>query len=816
MPRRGHREERRGRHGAGRWRRRAASRSAARARRRSRRRSRRRGDCSPERDSSPEANRSLSPEDSRSPSPVDLNAASLNFHSTEYRKPESTAGAEATESVEPAKPALPDLEISNVALCIEDNSIDHHTDKYEASQDGYIDDITKESTSAKLLLRRGQKFKVKVTVNRPYTDSDHIRAVAKFGRVPLASKGTYNEMITHIPTTNDWKIEVSSSANEVELSITSAANCAIGQWKLQFDTVTKDENGTVTKLMTESLKADCYMLFNCWCTDDPVYLEKEELRQEYVLNDSGKIYTGNSKQIFGKPWNFGQFESCVLEAALYLLNERTFLSVTSRGNPISITRKLSALVNSSDDYGVLTGRWDGNYEDGVSPTMWTGSVAILQKFMETGGKPVEYGQCWVFSGIMTSVCRALGLPTRSVTNFASAHDTDGSLTIDVHWDADDQPMPELDTDSVWNFHVWNECWMSRPDLKKGYGGWQAVDATPQETSDGVYCAGPASLAAIKEGDVGISYDAPFIFAEVNADKVHWIKRKDGSIKRILQRDVIGKNISTKAVGSSQDFSLNAYNPDREDITDMYKYQEGSSCERASVWRAAQMSTKPSVYQDESLSDDVKFVAIDLDNVLAGKDFDVTIEVENTSSDSRTVNLTATLSSVYYTGVTRTKLKQTDFLSVLVPNSKEMFKMNVKYSDYEADMVDHGSALKINYMATVKETKQIFASQDDFRLRTIIPDIKPSKKQVKLEETFKVKVSFTSPISKPLTDCVFSFEAAGNLKPTTMSAGNVKVGGTAEIECDITAKRVGDCVIISSFECKELGDMQSQCSVLVEK
>lgn len=46
-------------------------------------------------------------------------------------------------------------------------------------------------------------------------------------------------------------------------------------------------------------------------------------------------------------------------------------------------------INSSDDYGILTGRWDGNYEDGVSPTKWTGSVAILQRFMETGGRPVS-------------------------------------------------------------------------------------------------------------------------------------------------------------------------------------------------------------------------------------------------------------------------------------------------------------------------------------------------------------------------------------------------------------------------------------------
>lgn len=33
-----------------------------------------------------------------------------------------------------------------------------------------------------------------------------------------------------------------------------------------------------------------------------------------------------------------------------------------------------------------------------------------------------------------------------------------------------------------NFHVWNEAWMARPDLGPKYGGWQVIDATPQELS----------------------------------------------------------------------------------------------------------------------------------------------------------------------------------------------------------------------------------------------------------------------------------------------------------------------------------------------
>ena len=54
-----------------------------------------------------------------------------------------------------------------------------------------------------------------------------------------------------------------------------------------------------------------------------------------------------------------------------------------------------------------------------------------------------------------------------------------------------------------NYHVWVECWMERPDLSGHYGGWQAVDATPQEPSphspSGAFTLGPAPIVAIKDG-----------------------------------------------------------------------------------------------------------------------------------------------------------------------------------------------------------------------------------------------------------------------------------------------------------------------------
>ena len=81
----------------------------------------------------------------------------------------------------------------------------------------------------------------------------------------------------------------------------------------------------------------------------------------------------------------------------------------------------------------------------------------------------------------------------------------------------------------------------------------------------VFQCGPAPLKAIKEGNVHLGYDAKFIFAEVNGDKINWTKFKDGTVKptdRITGE--VGKNISTKHVS----------NDSRNIITELYKYEEG--------------------------------------------------------------------------------------------------------------------------------------------------------------------------------------------------------------------------------------------------
>ncbi|CAK0909625.1 unnamed protein product [Prorocentrum cordatum] len=124
------------------------------------------------------------------------------------------------------------------------------------------------------------------------------------------------------------------------------------------------------------------------------------------LQDDGAIWVGSSHYRRPRAWFFGQYEEGVLDACLKLVEMFT----GDRGNVVLMARHLSSAVNQLDNGGVLVGNWSGDYEGGKAPTAWVGSPSILTQWAESG--PVKFGQCWVFSGVLTAVCRCLGIPAR--------------------------------------------------------------------------------------------------------------------------------------------------------------------------------------------------------------------------------------------------------------------------------------------------------------------------------------------------------------------------------------------------------------------
>ncbi|XP_029864925.1 protein-glutamine gamma-glutamyltransferase 6-like isoform X4 [Aquila chrysaetos chrysaetos] len=360
------------------------------------------------------------------------------------------------------------LKIANVNWQSELNKAAHHTSDY---------------SSTEAILRRGQPFTITLHLQTMVQSGDNFTFIASTGPSPAESQRTKAVFNLSEEGASGWSAtQEPSEPGCMNFTIFSPANAVIGRYKLKLQIVSGNK-------VSSTLLGQFVLLFNPWCPNDDVYMANEKERQEYVLNDSGIIFQGLEKYIQQEAWNYGQFEEDILDISLAILDrslnhrQDPAADVSNRNNPIYVSRVISAMVNSNDEKGVVEGKWNGKYCSGTNPLQWSGSVTILRKWYRGRYKPVRYGQCWVFAGVMCTVLRSLGIPTRVITNFNSAHDRNINLSIDKYVDISGKTL-HLTEDSVWNFHVWNESWFIRRDLGSFYDGWQVLDATPQERSKG--------------------------------------------------------------------------------------------------------------------------------------------------------------------------------------------------------------------------------------------------------------------------------------------------------------------------------------------
>nr|XP_057929927.1 protein-glutamine gamma-glutamyltransferase K-like [Doryrhamphus excisus]XP_057929928.1 protein-glutamine gamma-glutamyltransferase K-like [Doryrhamphus excisus] len=696
------------------------------------------------------------------------------------------------------KPATEDSELSELPLNVKSidllkskmaqNRLEHRTDLYQSND---------------CIVRRGQKFLMWITLSRPFNaNTDKLHLELKTGPLPTVSKGTHIIIpLVDVPQDNCWQaVVVKRDGARMKLSINSPATAVVGRYRLQVET--KYPSGQA--ISAHEPVNDIHLLFNPWCEGDAVFMDAEEERKEYVLNEVGRIYYGTRDQIGVRTWNYGQFDEGILAACLFVL-EKSGTPPSGWGDPVNVVRVVSAMINSRDDQGVVEGNWSGNYAQGTCPTVWSGSVEILREYHKNSGTPVKYGQCWIFAGIVTTVLRCLGIPSRTVTNFSSAHDTDVSLTTDVYLDENLEPIAHLNADSVWNFHVWNDCWMARHDLPPGMGGWQALDATPQETSQGTFRCGPASLAAIRNGQVFLKHDSPFVFAEVNSDKIYWQRNQDGTFSKIhSEKKIVGHLISTKAVGSDE----------RSDITHLYKHPEGTEAERIAVETACRYGSKSEAYSSPTAEDVAIAVAMDGDGPQMGKDATLTITLRNSSAEHRHILMHSQVAVMYYTGVHKANVK-TDHTDLdLLPTEVKVLEWMLEYKDYKDQLVDQ-AALMLTLSGRVRETQQVLATQFSFRLRTPNLLLKPIGRAV-VGEKMAVEISFTNPLSQVLTSVIFHVEGLGLETAHKIHYGNIGSRAAVSLTEHFVPTLAGQRKLLASLHCQQLTQVHGVTDITVHE
>ena len=634
-------------------------------------------------------------------------------------------------------------------------------------------------------------------------------------KINVASIGIEDDLIEE-----SWGMVVVEKHNEkfsIVVKVNIPAKAAIGRYRVDV----------LLPSASSFILLDYYNIIvvcNPWNKDDDVYLESEELRQEYVLNDVGLIYRGSATNgesgIKPTHWEYGQFEENVLDCVLVLLEKDTRLerqplkALRKQSSVVWIARVLSAVLNCQQDDGLLVGNWSGEYEDGKAPSSWSSSPDIFQQYYKTN-RPVKYGQCWVFAGVMTTALRALGIPSRCVTNFDSAHDTDASMTIDVFESEDGSKIEEMCDDSIWNFHVWNEIWTKRNDLpSKNYDGWNAVDCTPQEKSSQLYQMGPAPLYAIKNGEIYVGYDTGFVFAEVNADYVKWVALRDGSGNIVFEeakyrnKTYVGKFISTKMVGENK----------RVDITSLYKNPEGSAEEREAFQNAlnfGQGSERRKALLNEDNDENDLEVDLTMNSgtmIENGTDFACTVNVRNISDKNSTLSVTAIVSTMEYTGNMKALVKREKLENITVAAGKDVQKDIVVNADEYVRKLSDLNFMKIVAVVRVQETKKYFIDECKIQLIHAESITIQFLDAVKAGQPTRVEVTFINRLNVHMTNITYSVNGKGLTRTLTEQRRSLGVGQKERIIFRIIPIRAGKHTLYIDIESKEVKDLKSSMEV----
>ncbi|KAM3860789.1 coagulation factor XIII A chain-like [Diretmus argenteus] len=423
------------------------------------------------------------------------------------------------------------------------------------------------------------------------------------------------------------------------------------------------------------------------------------------------------------------------------------MPIYNRGDGIMVVRKASAMLNAQDDNGLLVGKWDDDYSMGTAPTLWTGSVKILLQYANTG-IPICYAQCWVFAGVFNT------------------------------WNQVRH--------SIWNYHCWNEVNMTRPDLPQGLGGWQVVDGTPQETSDGHFRCGPASVNAIKEGLLCHPFDSGFVFAEVNSDLVCKKRDRYGTLTPFrVDTTHIGLAMYTKGIGSDAPHN----------VTHNYKYREGSAEDKITMDRAEEYGCERdhSDYPVSELS-----VTMKTGEVSLGHDFDLVLQFENQGTDSKEVQAHLAGEVVFYTGVIASTFKYDSF-SVTVPAGQTEHVVRITYLEYKAHL---GSQLSLHFMLTGQADDQSLSAFTVIQLLTP-PLVLTVSGITQIQQEMFVTCDFTNPFDFDLEGVQMVMEGPGLMSERTRQYDKISSQSSISWKENFIPRLAGPRRLMAALACKSL-------------
>jgi hypothetical protein len=336
-------------------------------------------------------------------------------------------------------------------------------------------------------------------------------------------------------------------------------------------------------------------------------------------------------------------------------------------------------------------------------------------------------------------------------------------------------------------------------------GWQAVDATPQEKSEGVFQMGPAPLAAVKNFVDSAPWDTPFVVSEVSSKVHNYVQRCDDS----------GQNCNNEDMGIDPDThvgTLIVSNPvgNVSDITSDYKQTDHILASRVpkklkKMWRVSDDGDDDIAIFIEATNEPGFGEPIRLNAMFFGY------------NDSIDELVFADVHCYYtdYTGQILSNFKNFSITALLTSNNSNTYAWEMDISDflYEQPVnVDFYFTL----FALVNSTGVVLADTASLSLR--LPSITVLAPQtIHVGVASQYALNFYNPLPVPLTNVVMRVRKIGMGNDDNFSISTVPARAPINIANQLllaSAQSVGRQSILATLFCDQFESLQGYVNVQV--
>ena len=362
-------------------------------------------------------------------------------------------------------PALLSLLASASSQSLDTIQKDHHTDKYSPDKPPSTPPLKADPSC---FVQSSSEDECLVPSSAATLDSfgPHL-VIVRRGATPFLLPAMKDAMD---PSTMALKYHRTGFSNHHALDVTSK-HVAPSTHQIQFTCA--DPIGKYTLTQEDTVVQTILVLFNPFAAECIEHANEEISTDEYIFQTTGLIWQGLSDNYEAHLWEYDQFSGLNLLVAFHLLRHLTAVELAS---PVAVSRALSLQINEdmcigkwgeSDEYEFDNDQgWKHNDEyqcstteedpDGTAsswiskctdPTTWVGTSRISEQYWarqqmirlyhaskgnkglqkdihrqlgnsktnKPGTSNVQFCQCFVYAGILTTMGRSLGIATRPGT-----------------------------------------------------------------------------------------------------------------------------------------------------------------------------------------------------------------------------------------------------------------------------------------------------------------------------------------------------------------------------------------------------------------